>query len=251
MDDWQAKDAHDSYYAAIHALRRRHLGVRTEHIGDATLYLGDCLEILPTLGKVDAVVTDPPYGIGIARTGRVGGDNRAQVTDYGVSDWDDEPCSPEIITQILQCSKWQIIFGGNYFSLPPSPCWLVWDKHGTGNFAQCELAWTNLSKPVQKIDWMWMGYWRKGGEDRFHPTQKPLGVMKWCISHLPESVETIIDPMMGSGTTLVAAIAVGKKCTGIERDPRYFEIALERVRKAYAQPDLFIPQPKPVQEPLL
>ena len=90
---------------------------------------------------------------------------------------------------------------------------------------------------------------RKGDDVRQHPTQKPLGVMEWCINHLPASTETILDPFMGSGTTLVACAKMGRKGIGIELDPDYFEVACERVRKAYAQPDLFVPAPAtPIQE---
>ncbi len=219
---------------------------RKEIIGDSVLYLGDCLDVMPTLGKVDAVVTDPPYGIG-AHNG-VGGDNRASVRKYNGA-WDHKTADKEI-SKVVKLAEYVIIFGGNYYNLPPSRCWLVWDKHGTGKFASCELAWTNLNKPVQKIDHMWMGYWRKGNEPRgFHPTQKPVGVMEWCINHLPDTAQTILDPFMGSGTTGVACAKLGRKFIGIELDETYFNIACERIQKAYDQPDLFVEPPRPqVQE---
>lgn len=214
-------------------------------IGDCRLLLGDCLSIMPTLDKVDAVVTDPPYGIreaagkNITRTGGL-----ARAKDYGNSNWDDKPCSSEAILLIREISKHQIIFGGNYFNLPPTSCWLVWDKqNGSNDFADCELAWTNLKKAVRKIEWLWNGMLRKGGDIRYHPTQKPIGVMKWCLSHVPDA-ETILDPMMGSGTTGVACAKLGRKFIGIELDETYFNIACERIQAAYDQPDLFIEQPK-------
>lgn len=215
-------------------------------IGNATLYLGDCLTILPTLGKVDAVVTDPPYGI--KAHGGVGGNNKAKVRKYDGPAWDDgtADAAVELVRNLVD---YAIIFGGNYYRLPPSPCWLIWDKHGTGNFASCELAWTSLNKPVQKIDHMWMGYWRKGNEPRgFHPTQKPVGVMKWCIEHLPADCDIILDPFMGSGTTGVACVKLGRKFIGIELEPKYFDIACERIQKAYDQPDLFIEPPKKAEQ---
>lgn len=217
--------------------------------GRVTLYRGDCREILPTIGKVDAVVTDPPYGIGensrkVASRGRL-----AEPRDYGEFNWDQKPIDSEIVN-LLQCvSKWQIIFGGNYFELGPTSCWLVWDKlNGENDFADCELAWTNLPKAVRRIFWRWNGMIRKGHEEREHPTQKPLGVMKWCIEHLPDSSLTILDPYMGSGTTGVAAVKLGRKFIGIEIDARYFDIACRRIEDAAKQPDMFIASaPKPLQ----
>lgn len=218
--------------------------MRVEHIGNATLYLGDCREVLPTLGRFDAVVTDPPYGIGadIGQAKRANsrpGAAWAPSSDYGESDWDHEPAAPEILSLMRAKSQWQIIFGGNYFDLPPSRCWLVWDKQtGDNDYADCELAWTNLDKPVRRIEWMWKGMLRKGREDRVHPTQKPLGVMDWCLSHLPASVVSICDPFMGSGTTGAACVRRGLEFTGIEREPRYFDIACRRIEEAQRQGDL-------------
>lgn len=226
---------------------------REEIIGDCRLILGDCLEVLPTLGKVDAVVTDPPYGIGendrkIASRGKL-----AAVKDYGAVDWDNEPCSPKQIDAMRACSRWQIIFGGNYFQLPPSSCWLVWDKqNGDNDFADCELAWTNLPKAVRRIYWRWNGMIRKGDDVRQHPTQKPVGVMDWCLSQLPSGIKTVCDPFMGSGTTGVACVKLGRKFIGIELEPKYFDIACRRIEEAYKQPDMFVAAPaKMKQEPLL
>lgn len=213
--------------------------------GDATLYLGDCAEILPTLGRFDAIVTDPPYGIGAdnmahKNSGTLYGVAIAPKRTYAKTNWDC-PASPEFIQYLLDCSDWQIIFGGNFYAMPPTSCYLVWDKlNGINDFADCELAWTNLNKSVRKIEWLWNGFSRKGQEERFnHPTQKPVGVMRWCISHLPADVETICDPFMGSGTTGVAAIQAGKKFVGIEREPSYFEIAVKRIKEASDQGRLF------------
>ena len=232
-------------------------------IGDATLYLGDCLEILPTLPKVDAVVTDPPYGIGEAagkaktRTSGLTSKNRnAQVyrRDYGDACWDDEPVSPELIAAILAFARWQIIFGGNYYALPPTSCWLVWDKlNGDTDFADCELAWTNLDKAVRRLRLLWNGCMRVERDiEREHPTQKPVALMRWCLQHLPETALTILDPFMGSGTTGVACAQLGRKFMGIEREPKYFDIACKRIEQAYAQGKLFTePVSKPEQQELL
>lgn len=224
-------------------------------IGDCRLLLGDCLEILPTLGKVDAVVTDPPYGIGEARNDNASRSCLAQSKAYTKSDWDDIPATAIHMALMREVSKRQIIFGGNYFEgLGPTSCWLVWDKqNGENDFADCELAWTNLPKAVRRIYWRWHGMIRKGNDVREHPTQKPVGVMEWCMGHLPADAETILDPFMGSGTTGIACVKLGRKFIGIEIDEGYFEIACKRIRDAYAQPDMFVSQPfeQPKQEKML
>ncbi len=224
---------------------------RIETIGAATLYLGSCEDILPTLGKVDAVVTDPPYGIGESAgkaktrtSGLTSKIRNAQIyrRDYGDDDWDDQPITDELMSAVRAAGKWSLIFGGNYYALPATKCWLVWDKlNGDTDFADCELMWTNLPKAVRRITYLWNGCMRANGELRGdHPTQKPIGVMKWCIGHLPDNAETILDPFMGSGTTGVAAVQMGRKFIGIEREERYFDIACKRIEDAQRQSDLFI-----------
>lgn len=214
---------------------------RVETIGRATLYLGDCRDILRTLGKVDAVVTDPPYGINEAAGKNSSRGNIAIAKDYGNDTWDALPIEADLLALVRSAGRWQIIFGGNYYDCPPASCWLVWDKeNGENDFADCELAWTNLPKAVRRIRYMWNGMLRAHGEPRGdHPTQKPVGVMKWCINHLPHG-ETILDPFMGSGTTGVAAVQMGRDFIGIEREPKYFDIACRRIEQAQRQADLFI-----------
>lgn len=235
-------------------------------IGDARLLLGDCMDILPTLGRVDCVITDPPYGIGESskkvesrqRGGKLGallgykGKAMADQKDYGAFDWDQSPPSQELIESLRDISRWQALFGGNYFTLPPTSCWLVWDKlNGDNDFADCELCWTNWPKAVRRMQWRWNGMLRQGNEARHHPTQKPLEVMKWVIDLCPKA-DSILDPFMGSGTTGVAAIQLGRKFIGIEREERYFQIACERISNAVAQGQLFEPaREKQIQESFL
>jgi site-specific DNA-methyltransferase (adenine-specific)/modification methylase len=217
-------------------------------IGDATLYLGDCMDILPTLQKVDAVITDPPYGISIdkqmaASSGHQSGQMAAPKGVYVASGWDDQPMSLDLANLIMTKGETIIFWGGNYYGLPASQCWLVWDKKVNGNFADCELAWTNMKKPVRKFEWMWNGMLRQGGEQRNgHPTQKPIALMKWCVDQAGNP-ETILDPFMGSGTTGVAAIQMGRKFIGIEREPKYFDIACQRIEQATKQDDMFVAKP--------
>lgn len=206
---------------------------REEQIGRARLILGDCRDVLPTLGKVDAVVTDPPYGIGEAAGANKSRGNLAIAKDYGNATWDNRPIPSELLAQVRSAGHWNVIFGGNYYACPPAKCWLVWDKVNGGNdFADCELAWTNLPKAVRRIRYMWNGMLREKGADRGdHPTQKPVEVMKWCIGHLPAPCDTILDPFMGSGTTGVAALQLGRAFIGIEREERYFDAACRRLRE--------------------
>lgn len=208
--------------------------MRIETIGRATLYLGDCRDILPSLPKVDAVVTDPPYGIGEAAGANKSRRKLAVAKDYGNDAWDNEPVTPDLMAAVRAAGRWNVIFGGNYYDCPPAKCWLVWDKvNGDNDFADCELAWTNLPKAVRRIQYMWNGMLREKGAQRGdHPTQKPLEVMKWCIGHLPAPNDTILDPFMGSGTTGVAAVQMGRSFIGIEREERYFEAACRRIREA-------------------
>lgn len=223
--------------------------MRTETIGEATLYLGDCLEILPTLGRVDAVVTDPPYGIDYGKSGSFSashgwGQGRENVA------WDVERPGRFLFDAMLAISKEQIIWGGNYFTdyLPPTMRWLIWDK-GQRDFslADFEIAWTSQWKASRII-----GYPRACArlDGKEHPTQKPVRVMAWCLGFLPNA-ETILDPFMGSGTTGVACANLGRKFIGIEIEEKYFDIACKRIEIAYQQPRLFEDEkPKPKQQEL-
>jgi len=200
-------------------------------IGNATLYLGDCRDILPTLGKVDAVVTDPPYGISADRM-NLGGCVASRMEKEAV--WDNEPADLSWLDN-MDCQK--IVWGGNYFPLPPTRCVLVWDKGRRfqgRSFAEIEMAWTNLDASARlfQFDQLQEG-------ERVHRTQKPVAVMLWCMGYIPDA-QTILDPFMGSGTTGVAAVQMGKKFIGIEREPKYFDIACKRIEDAQKQGDLFI-----------
>jgi DNA methylase len=190
---------------------------------------GDAYEVTRGL-TVDAVCMDPPYGLGeAAGKNRTRGTDKVPATDYGDDAWDDAPVPQATLDAIRSAGRWQIIFGGNYYALPPSSCWLVWDKQTNGDFADCELAWTNLPRAVRRIVWMWNGMLRRGHEPRYHPTQKPVGVMLWVLSWLPPSVVTVLDPYCGSGTTGVAALRTGRRFIGVESSPRWAAVARERL----------------------
>lgn len=227
--------------------------MRVERIGDATLYLADARDVLPTLPRVDAVITDPPYGIGAdgnQRAGKQHGAAAAPSRDYGPGGWDAAPPSADLLEAVINAGRVAIVWGGNYFALPPSSCWLVWDKeNGNNGYADCELAWTNLPQAVRRIKWRWAGMLQQdmaNKEERVHPTQKPLAVMSWCIEQCKRA-GLILDPFVGSGTTGVAAVQMGRKFVGIEREPKYFDIACRRIEEACRQPAL-IPHEAPKAE---
>ena len=198
-----------------------------EVIGNAELYLGDCMEILPKLGKVKAVITDPPYGIGISKN--------PVRQKHEKLDWDTSAPEKTLIDACVNAGEVAILWGGNYFDLPPQQCFFIWDKVQPQNFslAMCEMAWTNKKGPA-KMFWQSVLSYKKE-----HPTQKPVELMEWCIEMIG-SQNVILDPFMGSGTTGVAAIKMGKKFIGIEREPKYFEVACKRIEEAQKQVDMFI-----------
>ena len=203
---------------------------RVEQIGDATLYLGDCLEILPTLPKVDAVVTDPPYGIGFA----------AQPTKWQrmagkvAETWDNNTVGR--LPELLAFGRVQVVWGGNYYALSPSRGWLSWYKpDAPPSMASIELAWTNVNQNARQIS---CSISQTNAERAGHPTQKPVKVMRWCIEQVGNP-QTILDPFMGSGTTGVACAQLGRKFIGIEICEQYFNIAVERITNAYRQRTLF------------
>lgn len=188
-----------------------------------TLYQGDCLEILKDLptGSVDAVVTDPPYGLGKKLNGGSWGNVEA---------WDKLVDLEPILNLRVPTAIW----GGNYYSLPLSRGWLVWYKYQSlPTMADAELAWTNIDMNTRVIE---CPLWKKNLESVGHPTQKSLHVMKWTLDMMgiPQGA-TILDPFMGSGTTGVACVKTGRNFIGIEIDPTYFAIAQRRIEEAQMQ----------------
>jgi site-specific DNA-methyltransferase (adenine-specific) len=200
---------------------------RTEVIGDARLILGDCREVLPTLGLVDGVVTDPPYGIGFA----------AQPTRYQRANgmaavaWDDAR-PQDVVDQIVAQFPRAIIWGGNYFALRPSRGWLVWSKSGNApSMADLEMAWTSLDMNARAFEKsVKSASLEKNLQTAAHPSQKPVGLMEWSIGFIPGS-GAILDPFAGSGTTGVACVRRDRPFVGIEVDPGYFDIACRRIEE--------------------
>ena len=191
---------------------------------DVTIYHGDCREVLPTLARVDLVLTDPPYGIRIIKGGGRGMNGWNDYSEFG--EWDKTVPPQDLIDLSVAAGKHAVVWGGNYFVLPPSQGWLVWDK-GQRNFslADCELAWTSRDRATRIFDHARAAALQDGKQ---HPTQKPVALMRWCIEFFPDA-KTILDPFMGSGTTLRAAKDLNRKAIGIEIEERYCEIAAKRM----------------------
>jgi site-specific DNA-methyltransferase (adenine-specific) len=225
---------------------------RKEVIGDCTLYLGDCLEVLPALPRKAIVVSDPPYGIAYKSPS---GRGKTVRGDYAVIAGDDKPFDP------APWLGWDqvCLFGGNHFAdrLPPSAKWLVWDKRAgmtPNNNSDCELAWVKKGGSARLITHLWNGMLKASERDelRVHPTQKPVVVMEWAISQCDDGgTSTVIDPYMGSGATGVACVRQKRAFIGIEIDPAYFAAAVDRIRRAYAEPDMFTAAPQPEQLSIL
>lgn len=208
-------------------------------IGRATLYRDDCRFVVPHLPPVDALITDPPYGIGASSKKFINGTSKTKKDYYADVCWDTEPVDQALLDQVRGQAPVQIIWGGNYFKLPPSRCFLIWDKTIHGNsYADCEFAWTNMDA-CARIKALNMVAANLDG--RVHPTQKPIALMEWCIEQCKTKPQTILDPFMGSGTTGVAAVRMGRNFIGIERDPEYFAQACKRIEDAQRQTDLFLP----------
>lgn len=252
---------------------------REEILGDGQVRLicGDCREILPGLPRVDAVVTDPPYGQrqntnvrgawGVRAVLPPGRGSRARKAAGGLHstglavEWpegihgDDCAFDPSIL---LGLASEVLIWGAHKFSDQlPAGCWLVWDKVPTGKVrdqGDGEIAWLNSDQPMRIFRLLWDGvcvgaaarHEVTAGQQRVHPTQKPEALMRWCLGFIQG--HTILDPFMGSGTTGVAAVKLGRRFIGCEIESRYFDIACRRISEALRQPDLFIEQPKPQKQ---
>ncbi len=219
-------------------------------IGNATLYLGDCRDILPTLGKVDAVVTDIPYEISTESNG-------LRDIDYG--EWDGVGSTQEALEALALCS-----------TVPTVVAFCDWRQLGLipsvlPNRSERPLVWVKSNPPVMNGQHLFLssvevafygklaGAWFGGhcekavwtgtaptGDERKHRTQKPVDLMKWVVCNVVNCRDTCLDPFMGSGTTGVAAVQMGRKFIGIEREERYFEIACKRIEDAQRQGDLFL-----------
>ncbi len=219
--------------------------VREVTIGECRMILGDCREVLPLLDRHDLLLTDPPYGIG-ADKGKKGsipfkGGRPVEMAWHPENNWDAERADPAIVRSAVSMCLAAVVWGGNYFAdcLPAQGRWLWWDKCQTmPSYGDGELAWTNFHQTTPK-KFVWANNKIFADRvERHHPTQKPIELMLWCLG-MAGSPQTVLDPFAGSGTTGVACARMGKFFTGIEREPKYFDIACQRIYNALRQSKLF------------
>ena len=198
-----------------------------------SLHKGDCLPYMKALPDkaFDLIVTDPPYGIGIA--------SNPIRQKHERENWDNAIPQDEVFTEMFRVSKHQIIWGGNYYPLPPHKNYLIWDKGQPENFslAMCEMAWTSFDMPA-KIFYHSVKK-GKGNKSNIHPTQKPVALMRWCIAKFAEAGWSVFDPFAGVSSTLVAAIELGLPAYGCEISPKYYSLGLKRCEQAVLSPSLF------------
>lgn len=210
--------------------------------GRVRLACADCLDVLPMLeaGSVDAVITDPPYGIGYKR-GNPGDRGRGLTRHINVKIiGDDKPFNPH---PFLGYSTVVLFGANNYSSRLPEGGWTFWHKRPSmkeNDFSDGELIWNNSKHPTRYLQHMWNGVLRDSevGSVSYHPTQKPIVLMEYFIQHYTKSTDVILDPFMGSGATGIAAVKLGRNFIGIEKEPKYFDIAVKRISDAVAQPIL-------------
>ena len=211
------------------------------------VYLEDCTEALKRFNDnhFDLAIVDPPYGINVAKTGKVGGNNAGKAKDYGAKEWDKQPPNDEYFRQLFRVSKNQVVWGANHFisKMPfDSSCWLVWDKDNSGNFADCELAWTSFDTAVRKFQWRWNGMLQqnmKDKEERIHPTQKPVALYEWILQNYAERGDFILDTHLGSGSSRIAADKGGFNFVGFEIDADYYEKSKKRFNDFKSQLRMF------------
>jgi site-specific DNA-methyltransferase (adenine-specific) len=220
-------------------------------------YNMDCMEAMREMPDkaFELAIVDPPYGINMDG-GKIGGDNKGRATDYIKKTWDKKAPEDEYFVELLRVSKNQIVFGANHFisHIPfDSPCWVVWDKDNTGNFADCELAWTSFKSAVRKYEFRWNGMLQgnmANKEIRIHPTQKPVALYEWLLRNYAKPGDKILDTHLGSGSSRIAAYNLGFDFVGYEIDKDYFEAQEERFKKHTAQIRLFDLAPEPTEEQL-
>jgi len=195
---------------------------------------------MPMLEKVDLCLTDPPYKVGWANRTTWGSSNKGVVTKYGKQKWDTVQFTKEQFLAIRQITHNQILFGANHFSelLPQSPCWIVWDKQNTGDFADCELAWASFGSAVRKFTWRWNGMIKQAPEKRYHPTQKPLGLFLQILQRYSNPNDLILDPFLGSGTTAIACERLNRRWICIEISETYCQLSKRRLELELSQPRL-------------
>ena len=190
---------------------------------------GDCLEVMKQMPDkcVDLVVTDPPYGIGMSV--QIGKKKGEKGDKWNSDEWDIKIPDKEVFKEIMRVSKNQIIWGGNYFNLPATRCFLIWDKVQRIDFADCEMAWTSFNTSAKIFTFARSNLQGFRFPERKHPTQKPVQLMEWCLQKFSKENDLILDCFIGSGTTAVACKKMDRNFIGIEISEKYCQIAESRL----------------------
>ena len=206
----------------------------------------DCMEYMAGLPDkaFDLAIVDPPYGIGEdgrkdASRVRKSGRYATAPQGYAAGGWDSATPSDEYFAELRRVSSGQIVWGGNYFAMPASSGWIVWDKQTTGDFADCELAWTSFTKAVRKFEWLWSGFKMAVREQRIHPTQKPVALYRWLLKNYAKPGQRILDTHLGSGSIAIACDIEGFDLVGCEIDADYIKAARHRLAVHQSAPRLF------------
>ena len=211
------------------------------------LYNMDCMEGMKQFPDkyFELAIVDPPYGIDVIKSDTVGGNNLGKAKVYGAKKWDEQPPNEQYFKELQRVSKNQIIWGANHFisKIPfDSSCWVVWDKENSGNFADCELAWTSFHTAVRKFKYRWNGMLQenmKNKEIRIHPTQKPVALYKWLLKNYAKPGDKILDTHVGSASSLIACYEYGFDFIGFEIDKDYYEAAQKRLQAVMSQVSMF------------
>jgi len=215
-------------------------------LGELDLRLADCMDVMREAPDkfYDLAIVDPPYGIG-EHGGKVrfGPKSLAKgfggAKPYAKKSWDNEPPTSEYFAELIRVSKNQIIWGGNFFPLPPTPCLIIWDKKyepGGCDFADCEIAWASFKTAARIFRKPWIGFGTiNSGETRIHPTQKPVALYEWLLRKYAQPGQLILDTHMGSGSIAIACNNVGHPLTACEIDKEYYDQALERIKRETRQ----------------
>jgi len=217
-------------------------------IGNVRLHHIDCIEWMKDKSDnyYDLAIVDPPYGIDIIKDGNVGGTNAAKHKEYKIKDWDKKTPDSKYFIELVRVSKNQIMFGANYYISKiinsDSRCWIVWDKDNTGNFADCELAWTSFDTSVRKFKWRWNGMIQqdmKNKEIKIHPTQKPVQLYRWILINYAKENDKILDTHGGSFSSATACHLEGFEYDGCEIDEEYYQSGCKRFENDTKQRRLF------------
>jgi len=203
----------------------------------------DCMDYMSGLddNAFDLAIVDPPYGIDLANmnmgAGKSAKASKIENRKWKAKDWDKNTPSAEYFEELMRVSKHQIIWGGNYFELPPCYGYVIWDKQIPEglSFADCEMAWTSIKRAAKIFSYS--AY--KDKKFKFHPTQKPIRLYTWLLANYAKEGDKILDTHVGSASSLIACHQLGYDVTGCELDEEYYKLAQQRIKEETAQLSLF------------